>query len=368
MPSSMASGSRPALLKAPAGRSRRFWVLSAIGLASCAGLAAWVIDHWGVEETDDAQLQAAITEISSRVPGTLAAVLVQDNQTVRADQVLIQLDPRDAQARLQRAEADLLDAQRQAEALTSQAGSSQLGAESNRSLAEADALSAQAEWTRTRSELQRLEFLLAQGGVSRQDVDRARAAFQQAEGQLKRSRASRERAAASTEQVGVDRQKAAAAAAKVLQARAALTEARLALSYDRIVAPTPGRIGARTAEPGRQVLPGQPLMTLIGPHPWVEAHFKETQLDALHSGQSAEVRLDAFPGQVIQGRVISLAPASGARFALLPPDNATGNFTKVVQRVTVRIELANAQGQSTVPADLKGRLVPGLSATVRVRR
>lgn len=364
----MATTARPTVLRALAGRSRRFWLLGAIALLSCGGLIAWMIDHWGIEETDDAQLQAPITLIASRVPGTIASVAVQDNQPVGAGQLLVQLDPRDAQARLQRATADLLDAERQAQALGRQTGSSQLGARSSRSLAEADELSAQAELDRTRAELQRFEFLLAQGGVSRQDVERARAAFQQAQGQQRRSRASRERAQASLQEVAVDRQKAAAADARVLQARASLAEARLTLSYDRIAAPTAGRIGARTAEPGRQVLPGQPLMTLIGVHPWVEAHFKETQLQVLHPGQAAEVRLDAFPGQVLRGRVISLAPASGARFALLPPDNATGNFTKVVQRVTARIELIDARGEPTIPRALAGRLVPGLSATVRVHR
>lgn len=364
----MATTDRPTVPRALAGRSRRFWLLGAVALLSSGGLTAWMIDHWGIEETDDAQLQAPITLIASRVPGTIASVAVQDNQPVAAGQVLVQLDSRDAQARLQRTKADLLDAERQAQALGRQTGSSQLEARSSRSLAEADELSAQAEFNRTRAELQRLEFLQAQGGASRQDVDRARAAFQQAQGQQRRSRASRERALASLQEVAVDRQKAAGAAARVLQARASLAEARLGLSYDRITAPTPGRIGARTAEPGRQVLPGQPLMTLIGMHPWVEAHFKETQLRALHPGQQAEVRLDAFPDQVFRGRVISLAPASGARFALLPPDNATGNFTKVVQRVTARIELTDGRGEPTIPAALIGRLVPGLSATVRVHR
>lgn len=364
----MPSGSRPSIVQALAGRSRRFWLLTVLAVAASAGIGAWALDHWGVEETDDAQLQAAITEISSRVPGTIAAVAVQDNQAVRAGQLLVRLDPRDAIAGVQRAEADLLDAERQAQALGRQTGSSQLAAAANRSLAEADQLSAEAELIRSRAELQRLQFLLSQGGVSRQEVERARAAYQQALGQQRRSRASAERARSSSQQVGVDRQKAASAAAKVLQARARLAEARLALTYDTLLAPSGGRIGARAAEPGRQVLPGQPLMTLIGSHPWVDAHFKETQLSALHPGQAAEVRLDAFPAVVLHGRVLSLAPASGARFALLPPDNATGNFTKVVQRVTVRIELVDGRGHSTIPAALRPRLVPGLSATVRIRR
>lgn len=160
----------------------------------------------------------------------------------------------------------------------------------------------------------------------------------------------------------MDRDRAAAAEARSREAEASLAEARLQLSCTRILAPTAGRIGSRRAEPGRQVQAGQPLMTLVSRHPWVEANFKETQLQALRPGQRAEVSLDAFPGVRLRGRVVSVAPASGSRFALLPPDNATGNFTKVVQRLSVRIALEE------VPPELAPRLVPGLSAQVRVRR
>ena len=205
-------------------------------------------------------------------------------------------------------------------------------------------------------------FCCARGGVSQQDVDRARSAYRQAQGQLTRSAASRQQAQASRRQVGVERQRASAAEAHIHQAEAALATARLQLSYGRITAPSAGRLGAVNAEPGRQVQPGQPLMSLVSTKPWVEANFKETQLEALRPGQSADVRLDAFPAQWLHGRVLSVAPAAGSRFALLPPDNATGNFTKVVQRVTAKIELLD------VPPALSPRLVPGLSATVRVRR
>jgi len=352
----------PGVAPAPAPAPRRRLVLSALGLAAGAGLAGWLITHWGVEDTDNAQVQAHLVDISSRVPGTITAVPVQDNQQVRPGQLLVQLDARDARAQLQRAEADLLEARRQAEALRAEAGSTLSGAQAAGNQATADQQVARAELNRAAADLRRLEFLLRQGGVSQQEVDRARASFGQAQGQLTRSMATRQQAQASQRQVGVDRQKAAAAAARVRQAEAQLMEARLQLSYSRIVAPSSGRIGARSAEPGRQVQPGQPLMTLVSSQPWVEAHFKETQLEALRPGQRAEVWIDAFPGQRFQGRVLSVAPASGSRFALLPPDNATGNFTKVVQRVTARIAL------DPLPSTFATRLVPGLSATVRVRR
>ena len=187
------------------------------------------------------------------------------------------------------------------------------------------------------------------------------AAYQKAQADFTHSQASRQTAKARIQDVGVDRQKAAAAQAKVMQAQAAYAQAQLELSYTRITAPSQGRIGSRQAEPGRQVEPGQPLMTVVDGHPWVEANFKETQLTALRPGQAAEVRIDAYPGKVLRGKVTSLAPAAGSRFTLLPPDNATGNFTKVVQRITARIDLD--------PRDSKElNLLPGLSASVGVRR
>jgi membrane fusion protein (multidrug efflux system) len=177
-----------------------------------------------------------------------------------------------------------------------------------------------------------MQTLEAQGAVAVQDADTARAQFQKALGAYRQSEA---------------------------QHDAALARARINLNDTRILAPSDGRIGGRNAEPGRRVQPGQPLMVLVAPHPWVEAHFKETQLGSLRPGQAATIHVDAYPGRVFHGRLQSLAPASGARFALLPLDNATGNFTKVVQRVTARISL-DAAADATM-------LVPGLSATVQVR-
>ena len=346
----------------PRANSRRPLLLGGLALLIVGAGGVWLMRHWGLEETDNAQLQAHLVDIASRVPGTITAVPVQDDQSVRTGQLLVQLDARDARMRLVRAEADLLEARRQAAALQAQTGSSTSEAEAAADQAAGDQQMARAEYERAAADLQRLEFLLRQGGVARQEVDRARAAYRQAQGQLTRSQASALQARSSERQVGVDRQKAAAAEARIHQAEAALAEARLQLSYTRILAPNPGRIGSRSAEPGRQVQPGQPLMTLVGQQPWVEANFKETQLEALRPGQSAEVQIDAFPGRSFRGHVLSVAPASGARFALLPPDNATGNFTKVVQRVTARIALDD------VPPALAPQLVPGLSATVRVRR
>jgi membrane fusion protein (multidrug efflux system) len=336
-------------------------LLPLLALAALAGGSAWLVSRWGLVETDNAQLQGHLTEISSRVPGTISRVLVEDNQIVKGGQPLVQLDDRDARARLFRARADLEQVAREAQAMAVQAGASVSTARAAEGLASADQQSASSELARAAADAQRLVGLARQGGVSRQDAERAVTTYRKAQADFTHSLASRQTAQARIQEVGVDRQKAAAAQAKVLQAQAAFAQAQLDFSYTRITAPSAGRIGSRHAEPGRQVMPGQPLLTIVDTHPWVEANFKETQLTALRPGQPAEVRLDAYPDRRLRGRVRSLAPAAGSRFALLPPDNATGNFTKVVQRITARIDLD--------PRDSAGlNLVPGLSATVSVRR
>jgi membrane fusion protein, multidrug efflux system len=342
-------------------RRKRNWLVPLLVLGGLGAGGAWLASHWGIEETDNAQLQGRLTEISSRVPGTIVRVFVDDNQEVKAGQPLILLDDRDAGVRLYRARADLEQVGREAEAMGSQAGATLSTARAAQGVAIAEQQSASSELARTWADAQRLVGLAQQGGVSRYEAERAVAAWRKAQADFTHSQASAQSVQARIQDVGVDRSKAQAAAAKVAQAQAALAEAQLQLSYTRITAPAPGRIGARRAEPGRQVQPGQPLMTLVDTQPWVEANFKETQLTALRLGQAAEVRLDAFPDRVFKGRITGLAPASGARFTLLPPDNASGNFTKVVQRITARIALD--------PQQTKGlRLVPGLSANVRVRR
>lgn len=339
----------------------RPWLLPLLGVAALAAGGGWWASRLHLVDTDNAQVQSHLTELSSRVPGTIARVLVENNQLVKAGQPLVLLDDRDARARLFSAQADLEEAGRAAEALVAQAGASATTARAAEGMALADQQAASSELARSAADAQRLVGLSEAGGVSRQTAERAVSDYRKAAAEFTQSQASRQTAVARLQEVRVDQQKAAAAQAKIVQAQAALAEAQLNLSYTRLVAPSAGRIGSLQAEPGRQVLPSQPLMTVVDPHPWVEANFKETQLTALHPGQAAEVRVDAYPDRVLRGRVASLAPAAGSRFTLLPPDNATGNFTKVVQRITTRIDLD--------PRDLQGlNLVPGLSATVTVRR
>lgn len=342
-----------------AGPRRSPWLLLVpLGLILAGG--GWWWFHHEVQETDDAQVQAELTDIASRIPGTIATVSIHDNQTVHRGQLLLTLDRRDAEAAVRQADADLQVARSEAAAQRSQADSSLNAAHAAGGEAQAGQLAARAELERAETDLRRMERLVAQGAVAVQEADAARATYQKALAADRQSAAQHDAALARENLVGVEGQRAVAARARVDQAAATLARARIHLGDTRIVAPADGRIGSRTAEPGRQVQPGQPLMVLVSPHPWVEAHFKETQLDTLHPGQRVTVHVDAFPDRVFHGRLQSLAPASGARFSLLPPDNATGNFTKVVQRVTARISIDDAR-------DTDG-LVPGLSATVQVHQ
>jgi membrane fusion protein (multidrug efflux system) len=195
---------------------------------------------------------------------------------------------------------------------------------------------------------------IARVAQARQGVDRAKATRQSRQGDVQQARAT-------GNQTQVNRDRYAAATAQIARQAADLRAAQLQLSYTTIVAPVSGRIGRKSVEVGAQVQAGQPLMAIVGDQLWIEANFKETQVQRMHPGEAVEIRLDAFPDHPFHGRVESLAPASGAQFALLPPDNATGNFTKVVQRIPVRIAID--------PDSLRGyeaQVTPGMSANVSV--
>ncbi len=330
-------------------------------IVALGGGAIWLGANRGVEQTDNAQLQAHLHRISSRIPGSVAQVLVEAHQAVRPGQPLLRLDPRDQRMALAKAEADLVAARRKADAALVTVSADRSDALASAEQAQGAQLEARAELQRTASDLRRVESLYRQGAASQQQVELTRSQVQQALGRVSRSSGNRASAQADTATIQVDRSKAAATRAEVLQAEAALAAVRLQLAYTTVTAPAAAVVGQRDVEVGQGVLPGQGLMTLVGEQVWVEANFKETQVARMQVRDRAEVRFDGLPGVAFRGAVSSLAPASGSRFALLPPDNATGNFTKVVQRVTVRIELEPEQVRR-----FRSRLRPGLSATVRV--
>jgi membrane fusion protein (multidrug efflux system) len=325
---------------APARRIRvsaRPLLLAAAALLALAALGTWLLALRGVESTDDAFVEGHLVFLSPRVGGHVVVVAVEENQHVEAGQVLVRLDPADFEVRVARARADL-DAARNRLAQAAAAADA----------ARAQAAAAEVRRSHAERELGRARGLLASGVASRTALDDAQVARDAAEAEL---RAARERERAERAALGNE--------APVRQAEAALREAELALAHAVVTAPFAGTIGKRSVEPGANVAPGQALLALAADgDTWVTANFKETQIRAMRPGDPVEIRVDAFPDRAVRGRVESLAPATGAKYALLPPDNATGNFTKVVQRVPVRIALER---------DAAPPLAVGLSVHVRVR-
>ena len=323
-------------------------ILLALLAAAVTTAGAWSGYRWWEYtriwvKTDNAYVAAHVHQVSPRVPGTVSEVLVEENQVVTAGQVLARLDARDFEVKRQQALA--LVAQARAQVLQAQARIAQAQSEVTRE---------QVRATKAQQDLERAKQLSKGGNsaISQQEFDTAQALADGALAGLQAAKSALQSAEAATG--------AAEAQGKVAEAN--VKEAELQLSYTEIAAPAAGRIGKKNLETGNRVQPGQALLALVQPDVWVTANFKETQLNQVRPGQRVRVRVDAVPGRVLLGRVESIAPASGAQFALLPPDNATGNFTKIVQRVPVKI-LFDSQSAS----DCEGRLAPGMSAIVEIK-
>jgi membrane fusion protein (multidrug efflux system) len=335
---------------------------------------AWCV-HYGLhlyryETTDDAYVTGHLHQISSQLDGQVKEVLVQDNQPVRAGDVLLRLDPLEFQIALQKAESGLALARAQ-EAQTSAAASQAIATleEAKARVAQAEAQLAQtdAQLTLAQLTLGRSEQLFSHGNAATQaDVDNARSAAQAAQAANRAAQANLVAAratvgSAEAAQASV-RAQAIAATANTAAAEASRREAERKLALTNITAPSAGRTGNKHVETGDRVLAGQLVLALAEPEPWIIANFKETQLARMSVGQSVDLTIDAVPGIALHGQIDSLSPASGAQFALLPADNSTGNFNKVVQRVPVKITLdAESRRQ------LGDRLRLGLSAVVGVR-
>jgi membrane fusion protein (multidrug efflux system) len=323
-------------------------VLAVLALA----VSYWFFAGRFVESTDDAYVGGDVTVMSPKVSGFVADVLVRDNQFVHANQVLIRLDARDYEARLAQATAEVQSAQATATEL--QAKKSLQLATINEQAAEVRASSA--ELTRSTADQTRYRELVKDEAVSSQVVERADADLTKARAAVDRSNAG---LVAAQRQIAVLDAQIGDAAARVATAQAAERVAALNVEYTTIRAPIDGYIGNRTARVGLLANVGVSLLTVVPSSGlWIDANFKEDQLKQMHAGDSVDVDLDAS-SQRIHGVVESLAPATGATFSVLPAENATGNFTKIVQRVPVRVRL-------DVPKAMQGVLRPGLSATVKV--
>lgn len=411
-------------------------LLLVLGAAIAAG--AWFYVHGlAYVHTDDAFVEGHITQVSGRVPGHIAKVMVEDNQVVKAGDVLLELDPRDYEVKLDQARAALASVEARVEAARSgvevtsgstsadveQASSgveqarsalaaakaqvetarsaqrqaeAQLAAEqASASEERANARAAEAEASQAQADLKRYEAL-SEDVISRQARELVRTAERNATAKMESARekaasaeakvaaaraavqtaaqgltaaqamaaqalarigeASGRLSAANTapHQMAVSRSQLKALDAELAQAQAAVRQAELNLEYTKIKAPIDGRVTRKSAEPGNYIQPGQAVMALVAGDVWVVANFKETQLTHMRPGQPVEVEVDAYPGVDLKGRVDSIQAGTGARFSLLPPENASGNFVKVVQRVPVKITLEKTSAAM-------GLLAPGMS-------
>lgn len=326
--------------------------LGAALVSAAAILTGAMALHQPQERTDNAYVRADITAIAAKVQGYVAEVAVDDNQRVRAGDMLFRLDDRDYQARLAQAEAAVSLAQaqltgRDAELVLQDKVIAQTRARWRAAVAEADL----AERNSTRD-----ARLIAAAAISRAALDASTSARLRAEAGVAGALADVE---AQEERVGLLEAQRDAAIAALRQAEAARDLARIDLENTVVRAPVPGRIGNRQVRVGRLVAPGVAMLDLVPEERWIVANFKETQLPAVTVGDAVRIRIDGRKGPALHGRVESLAPGSGAAFAVLPPDNATGSFIRVVQRVPVRIRI-----EDPVLEDL----LPGLSARVEVAR
>ncbi len=397
--------------------SKSFLILVVLIITAGVGGILWYLHISQYEQTDNATLVGHVHPVAPRVGGTVTQVLVDDDEYVQKGQVLAELDPTDYQLALSEAEHNLMNAraqaktafsnisytQRQADSQITQAkgtvGASQSAiAQSRQSVQEAKAAVRQAqhllEQQAANYEKAQADYTRFKGvdpdAVSAQQIDTAVTAFRSAEAsknsaqsalqqaqarlsqaqsgvlsnvsKLTQSKGLAQGAQAQTLQLNVVKSQFEGAQAAVKMAEDQVRQARLNLSYSKIVAPTAGRIGKKTVEIGQRVQPGEPLMSVVNPEVWVVANFKETQVGRMVPGQMVDVEVDAFPSHHFKGIVNSYSPASGAQFALLPPENATGNFTKIVQRIPVKILLTKQSVKG-----YEDRLVPGLSTVVSVK-
>jgi membrane fusion protein (multidrug efflux system) len=336
------------------------WVWRAVIFLLAVGALVLITTRWNrwesnsrTQTTDDAYLQADLTPVAAKVSGYVTSMPVQDFERVRAGQLLVQIDQRDYVAAVDQLTASVNAAAATIEALKAQRSLQSANVEA----AKATIAATSANVDQNERDLARQKRLLETGSSSTEATEKLQTTHAQLAAQLQQNRAQEMAASRQLEVLAAQQSQAEAALAAQ---KASLDLAKLNLGYTSIVAPQDGVIGQRQVKPG-QFVPVGGQVTSLSPLPnvWVIANYKETQLTHMVAGQKAEVQVDTFPGRTMRGHVLAFAPGSGQVFSLLPPDNATGNFTKVVQRVAVKIVIDDADG-------LADRLRPGLSVVTTV--
>lgn len=356
-PGAVQQTATPATPASPAKSNRKVLVIAGLIalVAIGAGGRMWYRSHHYVE-TENAYVAGHVHPVSSRIAGVVTKVLIDDNQVVRAGDVIAELDPFDQGVKVEQIQAQIASAEQQV--LQADAQIAQVKAQASASTAQV--AQSEAQLLRAKQDAERYGQLYnnQMKAVSKAELDTANAGRASAVADLA---ARKDTAAAARAQIAAAQSARDVLKAQVGVLRVQLKDAQQQLAYNHILAPVGGRIGKRSIEVGQRVQPGQQLTAIVQDNVWLTANFKETQLAKLQKGQSVKVTIDALPGRELIGSVDSFAPASGAQFALLPADNATGNFTKIVQRVPVKIVFK--------PEDVKalnGRLVPGMSAIAEV--
>jgi len=353
-------------------RGPLFWVIvAALLIGGGIWVARFVERELTYEETDDAFIAGHVHQISSRIAGTVHEVLVTDNEVVKARQRLATMEALEYQINLQKAQATLLrsradEAQAKAAIAEAQADTTQAKAQVAQAAAQVQETEAQLAVANVNLNRNTRLFQSDARAVAKADVDTTQSTAAATSASLLAAKANVEaaRAKAESKEAAAESAQAqwAAAQASVAAQEAAVRDAERELSYATVYAPTDGRIGNKNVEEGNRVQVGQALFALVEPEVWIIANFKETQLRKMRVGQPVEFTVDALGSRVFSGKVDSISPASGAEFALLPADNATGNFTKVVQRVPVKIVFDPESVREVVD-----RLRPGFSTVVSVR-
>jgi len=371
-------------------------------VVAAVGVLLWWLHARRYETTDDAQIDGHISQIGSRVSGYVAKVYVEDNQEVQSGQVLVEIDPRDYEVALARATAEFADSQAQAAAATYNVPITSVATASQIDSARADLRNAQsavasaqkafdaarakeqaaiANNTKAQNDVKRYKSLVERDVISKQQYDAAVAAadsaaaevqsahdnviaaqegITQAEAKVVQAQANVRNASTGPKQVNVIQARATSAESTAAKNQAALEQAQLNLQYTKITSPIHGIVGHRTAEVGQYVQPGQALMSLVDiDNVWVTANFKETQLKHMKPGQPVGLKVDAT-GREYNGKVLAMGGASGSKFSLFPPENATGNYVKVVQRIPVRVVLDPDQNKDH-------SLRPGMSVEPKVK-
>jgi membrane fusion protein (multidrug efflux system) len=332
-------------------------VVTLVAIAAIVAGAVYFFQYWKYsehyEETNDAQVESYINPVSARAGGYIQRVCFNEHQLIKQGDTLVILDNREYRAQLQAAEAAMDDARAQLTVLTAAIHSAETGTRVN----EDQIAGAKARYIQQQQDINRYTNLVKEEAATGADLEQVKARYDVAESDYSAAKNSLK-----TNEARIAELKThfTLLQADIKRKQAALELAQLNLGYTVIRAPYSGRLGRKNILEGQQIQPGQPLVSIINEgEKWITANYKETQVADMFVGQPVEIRVDAIKNSVFKGRISAIAGSTGARFSLLPPDNSTGNFVKIIQRVPVKIEFTDEHA---------GRLIPGMNVTVAVKK